>query len=802
MPVTLQDISLRQYTLGNIIGLAELRDELLQAPVEICIERAESITKYMKAHDEDEQPPIILRAKTIANFLENKKAVFPDGNMLAGTTGSKQKSALLYPEFIGLTIWQELDTISKRKKNPQYLSKEDAKTLNFDVFPYWIDRDVLSATKKEFGESMSTRLLEKIIFFVSGKAGCISHTVPLFDRVLSEGLDAMIGQARQNSSEKPESRDFYEAVAIVLEGFLVYVKHLAAEAYRLAEHQQDPKNKKRYLRMAEACERVPAKPATSFYEAVSCVWLCLIAIHAENMNIAISPGRLDQVLFPFYRADVDAGALSVGDALEIIGNLWVKIGDNVNLVPEVSEELFGGAGATPAITLGGVGKDGEDAVNDLTYIMLRATELLQLREPNMNARFHYEKNERRYRNRVVEVIASTKAVPAFHNDVANMETLRIHGIPAEEVWDYSIVGCVELSIAGKSYDASSAVLLNLSAPLEMALYNGRRYITGDERFGPQTGEAGDFTSYEKFLRAFKRQTTWLIDKAIQLNEQMAKIHQLNLPTPLLSALFDGPMEKGLDLVFGGARYNSSGATHIGFADVADSLNVVRFLFADKRYTMSSLVEAVKADFDGFEEMRQYLVDNALKYGTAEESKSGASRELISFLHNTYQSYTNYRGGKYRPAYWSMTNHAGQGKIAHALPNGRKAGQPFASGITPVSDATKSLTECLNSVAALGCENIPGGVALNIKITSVEGPGDIERFGDFVESYFINGGQQVQFNIMSREMLMDAKENPDKYPYLLVRVSGYSAYFNDLTDRMKDELISRAEYGVARGEAVV
>jgi formate C-acetyltransferase len=337
----------------------------------------------------------------------------------------------------------------------------------------------------------------------------------------------------------------------------------------------------------------------------------------------------------------------------------------------------------------------------------------------------------------------------------------------------------------------------------MALYNGRRYKTGDEQFGNKTGEAGDFTSFEQFLEAFKIQTAWLINNAVKLNEQMAEIHQSIAPSPLLSALFEGPLENGKDLIHGGAVYNSSGATHVGFADVADSLNAVKSMFKDNRYTMSELVAAVKKDFEGHEEMRQYLVNNTLKYGTAAETKDGVSCELVKFLYDTYQSYTNYRGGKYRPAYWSMTNHSGQGKITHALPNGRKAGQPFASGITPVSNAAKNLTECLNSVAALGCEYIPGNVALNIKFTNIEkGSDDVKRLGDFVEAYFMNGGQQVQFNIMSREMLEKAKANPGKNPGLLVRVSGYSAYFDDLSDSMKDELITRTEYGIRSGEAVI
>ena len=287
-----------------------------------------------------------------------------------------------------------------------------------------------------------------------------------------------------------------------------------------------------------------------------------------------------------------------------------------------------------------------------------------------------------------------------------------------------------------------------------------------------------------------------------MNEKMAVIHQEMLPTPLLSALFEGPMESGKDLIFGGAVYNSSGATHVGFADVVDSLNAVKkAVFEDHYCTFDELIKAVRANFEDQKELLAYLKTKPLKYGTKKETENGLSHGLIRFLYETYQGYTNYRGGKYRPAYWTMTNHAGQGKITYALPNGRKAYEPFASGITPVSQAAKDLTECFNSVGALNSLYIPGGEALNIKFTSIKNSEEAKHLGDFVEAYFMNGGQQVQFNIMSREYLENAKKHPDQNPNLLVRVSGYSAYFNDLNEAMQDELISRTEYGIKDGGMV-
>jgi len=343
--------------------------------------------------------------------------------------------------------------------------------------------------------------------------------VPCYKKVLEKGLNSLILEAatkeanlRSQQSVSPEEQEkiyFYQAVQIVLEGVITYAGNLSKKVSELAKTENDPLQKSRLEVMAEVCQKVPANPASSFQEAVNSLWISHIAIHTENINMAISPGRLDQILYDYYKQDIQAGRLTVKKALELVSCLWLKFADNVNMVPETGEELFGGAGTAPAVTVGGVDSNGEDAVNDLTYIMLRATELLKTRDPNMNARYHYEKNLKEYRNRVSEVIANTKAVPAFHNDVADIKTLENQGTTTEHARDYAIIGCVELASAGKSYDASSSILLNLVAPLELALYNGKRPITGDQRIGPETGEPANFETFEEFWGAFKTQVKWL-----------------------------------------------------------------------------------------------------------------------------------------------------------------------------------------------------------------------------------------------------------------------------------------------------
>ena len=805
--VTLGDIRLQDYSLNELGLLGRLREEHFSAKPEVCIERAWRITEYLRDQADPAEPMILRYAKAVRHFLSNKAPLFFDDNLLAGTTTSKHYGAPVYPELTGMTIWPELDTISGRPKNSQLLSPGDADKLNFEIFPYWMDRNVLEVARKKYGNPRSMKLFEQLVFFLATKSGCVSHTIPSYTAALGKGLNAIIRDAESRAAQaeqrgEKDQEDFYRAVRIAMTGILAYARNLSRKAAELAEAATDAFSRDNFRTMAEICSRVPAGPAQTLREAVNALWIVQVAIHAENINMAMSPGRLDQILYQYYRDDIDAGRLSVQEAMEIIGCLWLKLTDNTNLVPEQAEELFGGAGTVPAVTLGGVDANGEDAVNDLTYLMLRVTELLKTRDPSINARYHYEQNPSCYRDRVCEVISSTKAVPAFHNDMAAIKTLENQGIPIEHARDYGVIGCVELTPAGKGYDASSSIMFNLVSALELALYNGKRPVTGGDQIGPQTGDPKSFKTFDEFWNAFTGQIRFLMGEAISLNNDLGKVHQEILPTPLLSTFFEGPMETGRDLIFGGALYNSSGVTHIGFADTVDSLNAIeKGIFADRVCDFETLIRALEADFAGFENLYAYLVSKSPKYGTADPVAVKNSQNLIRFLYEFYQGHTNYRGGRYRPSYWSMTNHAGQGRLSGALPNGRHAHKEFASGITPVSQAAKDLTACLKSVGELDCRYIPGGEALNLKFPALQGDENNKKFGSIVTSYMRFGGLHVQFNIMSYAMLLDAKKNPGKYPELLVRVSGYSAYFNDLNDAMKDEIITRTAYDVATGMAI-
>jgi formate C-acetyltransferase len=438
--------------LDNLPLLKQTRENLLRTKPAVCIERARYITQHLKDMSSDDDPSITRYAGAVAHFLSHKQPLFFDDNLLAGTTCAKPFGAPVYPEWTGLTIWPELDVISSRERNPQQLTRSEADELNFDIFPYWMERNILEVTRKRNNNPECMRLFERIVFFIASKAGTISHTVPYYRRALEHGVNDIISLAARKEkalkskgrldAERQQRLHFYAAVQAAMQGIITYAENLSAEASRLAQVESHPRRKSNFEHMAAVCAQVPAKPACTFREAVNALWIIQVAIHAENINMAISPGRLDQVLYPYYQRDMEAGRLTISEALELIGCLWLKLNDNTNLVPETAEELFGGAGTVPAVTLGGVDPEGGDAVNDLTYLMLRATELLQTRDPSVNARYYSGVNTRDYRNRVARVIANTRSVPAIHNDVVDIRTLENQGIKTEHARDYAIIGCV------------------------------------------------------------------------------------------------------------------------------------------------------------------------------------------------------------------------------------------------------------------------------------------------------------------------------------------------------------------------
>ena len=802
-----ENLSLRNITFETVPRLKRLRDRHFAGTPEICTELPANITRYMKYLDDPTDSPELRAGKLYRYVMENKQPVIADDNLLAGATTTKPLGVVLYPDLYPLCIWPELETISTRKKNPFKISPEDIDLLNFEVFPFWMDRTVMEVTRKTYGNPECQRLMERLAFYLVSKPETISHTIPNYDVVLKRGLGALIQDAKNlarplgNSQEDKARKDFYKAVQLALSGIITYARRLSQKALDLAAQEQDPQWRDELVKMSQVCRRVPAEAPRTFREALNAIWICKIALHQENANLALSLGRLDQILYPFYAEDMISQRLTVDRAAELLGCFWLKIADHVPMIPEAGEELVGGSGSNQAVTLGGVDLDGKDAVNDLTYLMLRVTELLVLRDPNVNARYYPEVNSDDYLARLCEVNIETKATPCFHNDVAVIDTLITQGVNEEHARDYGVVGCVEPTSAGRTYGHTGCILLNLTAALEMALMGGKHRLTEGDQIGPRTRPAEEMASFSEFKETLETQLGWLIDLSVTLNNFFGRTHQQIHPTPMLSALMEGCMKNGRDVIQGGATYNSSGATVIGLAETVDSVTALEELvFIKKKIPMEKMIEAIKADWQGYGEFQLRAKNSSEKFGTDSKLAAVNARWLMDFIHQKFQSRENYRGGRYTAGYWSMTHHACFGRLTGALPSGRQEGESFASGITPVSGASGVLTPCLNFVAGLDHRQIANGQALNLKYTPGNKATMLPLFAQTIKAYFgqaglQTGGLQVQFNIIDRQTLIDAVNQPKKPEYrdLLVRVSGYTAYFIDLNPLMQEEIINRTEY---------
>lgn len=817
MSVTIQDLSLREITpdLDSLPRLENLRKLHFDTKAEICVELPLLMTQYLKKFDNPGDSPELRAGKMYKYILENKRVVFHDDNLLAGTTTTKRKGVLLHPDAYAITIWPELETISQRPMNPFDISEKEIERLNLEIFPFWLERTLPEVARRVYDNPRCQQLMERIIFYLVTKEHVISHTIPDYAAVVNKGLLEIIKEAeeRGNAANDQETRDFYRAVQLSLEGILAYADKLSQEAARKARSEYNQARRDELLKISEVCRRVPAHPPRSFREAVNAMWICKVALHQETPNIALSLGRLDQVLYPAFEEDLKQSRRDgreeefLKEAIELVGCLWLKICDHMPVSPEAGEILFGGSGSNQAVTLGGVDLEGNLAVNDLTYIMLRATELLQLRDPNVNARYHpglngnpeiMQKNQA-YLQRLCQVNLKTKATPCFHNDKAAIETLVAQGILLEHARDYGVVGCVEPSSSGRTFGHSGAIMMNLPAVLELALFQGKHRLTEGDQISPHETQAPELmTSFEDFKQAFKTQLEWLIDQAVIQNNNLGRVYQQHHPFPMLSALMEGCLKNGKDVIQGGAIYNSSGAAMIGLAEVVDSLTAIEeFVFGNgpNTVTFAEIITAINLNWEGYEPLQRRLVKSPHKFGTDSQLARQNADWLMKLLHDTFQNKEHYRNGTYTVGYWTMTTHAGFGYLTGALPSGRKKGEPFPSGITPVSGVAPQLNDVLDFVANLNHIWITNGQALNLKYTP--GTSSAPKLAQCIETFFKAmgpaGGLQVQCNIIDSNTFEEARQFPERHRDLFVRVSGYSAYFVDLSDIMQKEIITRAEY---------
>ena len=744
-----------------------------------------------KAH---ENPDLMTReAEALRYMLSNKQPLIFPGDLLAGSVTSKRKGVLLFPEFMATAIWPELMTISKRKQNPCNISTEDFLELNNNIFPFWSDKNMNELVRQAIGEDdPSYKLHQRLLFFMISKFNCQSHTIPDFQRVLDRGMNGLIQQAYDKmASAQPGSRSLYNAMILAMEGVVEYSENLSKELKEQALICEDPARCHQLELMGNNCHEVPANPARTFREALQCIFTCLCALFQEQNNVGFSIGRLDQLLFPYYQNDINNGTLTRDEALELLAHFWLKVGSTMPLIPDAGNYFFGGSGANQAITIGGCDRDGNNVVNDVTYLCLDVTELVHIKDPNIIARIRPD-DPPEYTRRVAEVIINTGSTPSLVNDDITIEALRKIGISLEDARDFAHVGCVEPASIGRTFGHTGAILMNLPVAIELALH-----LIDIQEYIPPMEEApvNAYPTFDTFMDAVKQNMAFILNHATRLNNICGNLLKSLLPQPLLNALFEGPLETGTQLLEGGATYNSSGIAFVGLADLIDSLFVIKkYIYEENSIDFLDLIEILKSNFKINESFREKVINKTAHFGNNVDEVDNIGKEIVDFLYQVTRGTLNYRHGRYNPGYWSVTAHSGFGRFSGAYPHGKKAKEPFASSLTPVSfGVNNGPTAVLKSVASLDHTKMPNGMALNLKFNKTLFNNDekVDIFIDLVKSYFSAGGMQVQYTIHDVQTLIDAKAHPENYPDLMVRISGYTAYFTDLSDRMKDEIINRA-----------
>ncbi|MBN1342071.1 MAG: hypothetical protein JXQ73_05290 [Phycisphaerae bacterium] len=636
-----------------------------------------------------------------------------------------------------------------------------------------------------------------------GNCGAIpGHLIPNYAKALRVGLRGLVEeiQGHIDGSDDKQANAFRRGLIRVAHAAHAFAGRYADLAERLADETSDLDRAAELREIARICRKVPWAPPTTLQEALQGLWfLHMLIMAAESYpGPGLSPGRIDQYLYPYYQRDLDEGRLSEAQARELIQCWWIKHNYAYDYQGRVGNNQGINSSFGQLITLGGIDADGKDAANPLTWVLLDVIGQMNLLEPKPNVRLHTATPPDLLK-RVAELIAHAQGSPFLLNfDEKSMRGLAWQGLPKEHLWDYAPVGCLENTLQGNDRSGTVDVNLNLAKAVELAMFDGRDQATG-RQIGPRTGQAADFTSFEEFHAAFRTQLGHLIDWIIDVNNQADAIRARFAPTPFLSLLVDGCSAGGKDVTAGGAEHNYLTVEGIGLATAVDSLLAVRKLvFEDRRVTMPELAGAMEANYEGHEKLRRLLATKAPKYGNDDDRADAIAREVSTFwTERVARKVTPATGKRYRGGYLSWNYWVAYAPKTAATPDGRKRGTYLSNGSCPVTGCDRlGPTANTRSTGKLGLETAPNGDSHTITLSPslLRDEEHIEKLAAFLRAYASEGGTALQINVIDAETLRQAQANPAEYRNLLVRVTGYNAYFVTLGKEIQDEIIARVSHG--------
>ena len=771
---------------------------------EICVERARLVTESYQATEGE--PYILRRAKALRHLLEHMTIFIDEEELIAGNHAAKPRCAPVFPEF-GLFDEKELDLMPVRKVDTLQISEKDKRFLLDEIFPWWKTRCAGERARYYFSPEL-LRILDspyRIFNPLSRTRSGHGHYLPDVRRILHEGFAAVEREARERlesldycDPDYAEKMQFYQAALICVEGVRSFQNRFADLAEQMAASCPDARRKQELLLIASNCRRVPYEPARTYYEAVQSFWFVILIDYCGQNGSSISDGRVDQIFRPYYERDLAEGVLTREEAQEILECFWIKHSDIIKAGTYSSVRNNGGFSTANNLVIGGLDGEGRDAVCDFTYLCLDAEENVFNSEPNTSIRLS-SKNPDAFINRVLEILVRREGgkMPIFNDDLIIPALIR-DGLSEKEALDYAIVGCVEPTGYGNTMGSTNAGMFNLAKCLELALFDGVCQMSGMQ-MGPKTGMLTDFASFEQVQEAFRTQVQYFVDLMVCSLNCTEKLIGDYCPHIFSSLLLEGCMEHGRDCTRGGAKYNHIGIQGVGMADVADSLTVLKKLvFDEPRISKADMLEAMRTNFEGKEVLRQICLNRVPKYGNDIDEADEMAVWTARLYCDCVRGKATVRGGTFRPGLFCLSSNTPLGRQVCALPSGRQAGTPLGDGgLSPKHGMdTHGPTAAALSVAKIPQTLAINGVNCNMKFmpTLLKAPEDRQKLTDLIRTYFSLGGMHIQFNVLTREKLLDAQKHPEKHRSLVVRVAGYSAFFVELDHDIQNEIISRTEYG--------
>jgi formate C-acetyltransferase len=776
-----------------------------EKPIRINIERARLLTESFR---QTEGQPVVLRwGKAMAHILRNVSIHIDEDELIVGSAGTPGRYAIFFPELEEQFFSQKVCPSEPGDK--LQLTAEDVRIINEELRPYWEGKQYHTAYMNALPED--TRQIIEMLCIVTPTAtarSCLAWNHD-YEKVLTRGIKGIKQEAEEKLASldpldpkaRVEKAPFLKAAIMTCDAIVEFAHRYARLARRMAEQEADARRRKELLTIAEVCEWVPENPARTFHEAVQSQWFIQTVSRLEQrIGGTVGNGRIDQYFYPYYKKDMAEGRITKDQALEMLECLWIGMGRNVEIYTMPGNFSYtDGYAHWEATTIGGVDKDGKDATNELSYLMLESKREFPLNYPDLAARIHAGTPEP-FLHAIAETIKEGTGFPKLFFDEEIIPLFLAKGATVAEANDYCICGCTEAKMLNRDAVVTGCAWTNLGAVIEMTLNDGKMKMFGDRQLGVKTGDPRNFKSYDDLWNAFCAQGASVMRHTFTQQYVADTLKGDFIAAPMSSMLHDLAMKECKDMHSGaieGALYLGFIDT-LGFATAIDSLAAIRKLvFDDKKLTMAELLDALDCNFEGKEAIRQMCL-NAPKYGNNDLYADRIGRDIEEFFVKLTRQYKSALGGELDIRYVTITAHVPFGAVLGATPDGRKAGEPIAEGVSPSQGADrKGPTATLTSIARTRASGYKERAArlLNMKLTpsAVAGPEGTRKLMSLIRTACDLKMWHLQFNIINKETLIAAQQNPEKYRDLLVRVAGYSAYFVDLTPQLQDEIIKRTEH---------